>query len=238
MTAVPERFPKVRSVYSRSNNDNGDYTVDPVVNTGFDWVFERSDEVQAVEKIHGTNVGILKEDGTVTEATTRIGDRSMNYVEPYDDVDTHYVVRGIQNSIRRGYTDDMDDGWIFGELVGPKLHGNPYDLDEHLFIPFEWLRDKCEYRSYGKYPTDFDSVSGWLEEDIFSLFYSKMNGTDLDEASVSNGTFVEGLVFIHPDFEGRVHPDDLHVTPSEEYGSVTHTLGKLRRDMYEWWYEK
>lgn len=236
MTKVPERFPKIRAVYKRSNNSDGYYTVEDEVNRGFKWVFERAEEVQAIEKIHGTNVAVEIEDGRVVDAATRIGDRSMNLVKPYHDTDNHYVVRGIQNSISRGYIDSTVEGWNFGELVGPSVHGNPYDLDEHLFIPFEWLRNKCEYNSYGKYSTDFDAISEWFKNGLFSLFYSKMNGTDLDEASVTNGVFVEGIIFVHPDFDGQVNPTDISNHNSDEYESVAMNVGKLRRDMFDWYH--
>lgn len=237
MTALPERFPKIRSVYERDNNDNGQYTVNSVVNDGFDWVFDDAEKVEAVEKIHGTNMSVLCRDGEIKEVAARKGDRSMNRINPYSDTGSYYLVRGVQNSIRRGYIDQSVDGWIFGELVGPKLHGNPYELEEHLFIPFEWLRDKCEYKSYGEYSTEFGDISDWLQNEIFSLFYSSMNGTNLSEASVSNDVFVEGIVFVHPDFDGRIHPDMLNTTQHEKYGSVAKTVGKLGRDMFDWYEE-
>lgn len=237
MAKLPNRFPKVRAVYERDNNENGRYTVNPVINKGFDWVFDNAEEVEAVEKIHGTNMSVRCKDGEVIEIATRIGDRSMNKVNPYSDTESHYLVRGVQNSIRRGYIDQYEDGWVFGELVGPKVHGNPYDLEEHLFIPFDWLRDKCEYRSYGKYSTEFEDISNWLQNEIFSLFYSRMNGTDLSEASVSNGVFVEGIVFVHPNFNQSIHPNTLETKRSDEYGSVTRTVGKLRRDMFDWYHD-
>lgn len=237
MTDLPNRFPKVRAVYERDNNENDRYTVNPVVNQGFDWVFEDAENVEAVEKIHGTNMSVLRKNGRVTDVATRIGDRSMNRVNPYSDTESHYLVRGVQNSIRRGYINESEDGWLFGELVGPKVHGNPYKLDEHLFVPFDWLRDKCQYKSYGKYSTEFEDISNWLQNEIFSLFYSKMNGTELSEASVSNGVFVEGIVFIHPDFNHSIHPRLLETSQSDDYGSVTRTIGKLRRDMFDWYEE-
>jgi hypothetical protein len=57
---------------------------------------------------------------------------------------------------------------------------------------------------------------------------------DLEDASVSNGTFVEGIVFIHPDFQSSVRTSDLEKTESEEYVSVAEPLAKLKRDMYDW----
>lgn len=236
MRKVPARFPKIHAPYTRSNDDSGNYTVNEEIKDGYGWVFDRAEDVEAVEKLHGTNVAVeIDVNGDVIDASTRVGDRSMNEINPYNESSHHDIVRGIQNSIRRGYMEVCEEGWNFGELVGPSYHENPYDLDEHLFIPFEWLRDKCEYRSYGKYSTEFDDISNWLENEIFSLFYSRMHGTDLDESSVSEGVFVEGLVFIHPDFEGVIRTSDLNSTDSDQYGSVATNVAKLRRDMFSWY---
>lgn len=233
---VPDRFPKVRSPYTRSENERGEYTVNNEVADGYDWVFDRADEVDAVEKLHGTNVAVCIDESEVTDVVTRMGDRKMNKLNPYGS-NHHYIARGVQNSVRRGYMENLTDGWNFGELVGPKLHGNPYELDEHLFVPFDWLRDKCAYKSYGEYSTEFDAISEWFEEGLFSLFYSRMHGADFDESSVSNGRFVEGVVFVHPELEGKIHPSDMDTVSTVDYSSVARPLAKLRRDMYSWYKE-
>jgi len=235
MTRTPSKFPKVQSPYKRSENSSGDYVVSDRINENLSWVFERAEDVEAVEKIDGTNVAVYVDNGEIVDSSTRIGDRSMNYVNPYADRDKRHVVRAIQNSVGYGYTDTLKEGWNFGEVVGPHFQGNPHELDEDLFIPFEWLRRKCEYRSFGDYPTDFESISGWFENGLFSLFHSRMHGTDFDRASVQNGTFVEGIVFVHPDFDGVLRSEDIETFQHEEFGRSTHQLAKLRRDMFSWY---
>lgn len=234
---VPERFPKVKAPYERSENKNGSYTVDNSIQEGYEWVFERAESVDAVEKIHGENVGVYVEDDEITASARRNNDRTMRLVEPYNPRN-HYIVRGIQNSAQRFSYLEKDfegDGWYFGELVGPDVHSNPYDLDENLFVPFDWLRRKATYKSYGKYSVEFGDISDWLESGIFSIFYALMHGVeDLENVSISNGNFVEGIVFIHPDFQSSVRTSDLETTESEEYGSVAEPLAKLKRDMYDW----
>lgn len=236
MSGIPARFPKVQAPYERSDNENGDYTVDPEVMDGYEWVFDRAEEVDAVEKLHGTNIAVKLEHGDVVDAATRMGNREMNELNPFaDDANHHYITRGVQNSIRRGYLYKWNNGWLFGELVGPKFHGNPYELDEHLFIPFDWLREHCSYNSYGEYSTEFDAISDWFKEGLFSLFYSRIHGTSLDDARVSNGVFVEGVVFVHPDFHGRIKTDNLDTYSTASYDAVASELAKLRRDMYDWY---
>lgn len=231
---TPPKFPKVKAPYIRNENTSGNYVVTKTVLDENEWVFSRAKEVDAVEKLHGTNVAVLLNDNEIRKVSTRKGDRTMNPVETYKNTQHHSIVRGIQNSYRRGYLDELTDGWNYGELVGPKIQSNPYDLDENLFIPFDWLRENCTYKSYGEYPTDFESISNWLENDIFSLFYAKMKGKEFEKASVSNGVFVEGIVFVHPSVEKSIRPQDIQTRESDKYDIVTNHLSKLRRDMYEW----
>ena len=104
------------------------------------------------------------------------------------------------------------DGQHFGELIGPKVNGNPYKLKEHIWIPFETFGQKhLKYKSWGKYPKDFKNISEWFKE--LMPLYALMKG--------DKEGFVEGIVFTHPDgrmaklrkdmfdwFEGRSHKGD------------------------------
>lgn len=236
MNNIPDKFPKVQSPYKRVEDDSGNYIVTDEIKDEFDWVFERASEVDAVEKLHGTNIAVQIENNKVSNVASRLGNRDMQLVDTYGSRKDHYVVRGVQNSINRGYLNlENHNGWIFGELVGTKFQNNPYNLDENVFIPFDWLRRKATYRSYGKYSVEFDGISGWLESDIFSIYKSLMNGKNYDETRVSNGSFVEGIVFVHPDLEGQIRPADINTYQTDKYESTTNMLAKLRRDMYEWY---
>lgn len=84
----------------------------------------------------------------------------------------------------------LPDGQHFGELIGEKVNGNPYKIKGHLWIPFETFCQKhLRYKSWGKYPKDFQSISEWFKE--LMPLYSLM---------LDNGTkYVEGVVFTHPD---------------------------------------
>lgn len=231
------RFPKVQSPFTRSENANGDYTVDDEIQDGYEWVFN-NDDVIAVEKLHGTNCAVeiaYGEEGIEITPWTRFGHADMNRVDAFGTTNHHRVTRAFQNSLQRGYLDELDEGVHYGEVVGPKLHGNPHELSEHLFIPFRWLADKCAYRSWGNYPKTLDSLENWFSEDLFSLFYSRIHGTDLTDASVSNGTFCEGIVFFHPD--ASLTEDGVAVEEqslgSGRYRKVAPHYAKLRRDMFD-----
>lgn len=245
---IPRRFPKVASPYFRSEDDNGNYTIDPYsVKPKFQWVFDRADEVEAIEKLDGTNCVVYADgNGSVkmghdgvpawTGVMTRMGDKSMQFADPFGSRNHQRVFRGVQNAVNRGYLERLT-GWQFGEVVGPKIQGNPHELDDYLFVPFEWLRDKCQYESYGRYDTDYSAIRDWLrggENGIFSLFATRMHSQSLEESRPDHGAFVEGLIFVHPDFDGQIRTSDLTLGND---GNKCKELAKLRRDMFSEYYE-
>jgi len=174
--------------------------------------------------------------GLEIEGYTRHGHEPMQRVEPYGPMtEHHWLTRAFQNSLRRGYIDDLGEGVHYGEVVGPDFHGNAHELDENLFIPFQWLADKCSYNSWGKYPKTLNAIENWFSDQLFSLFYSRMHGVDLDESSVSNGTFCEGIIFVHPD--GSYSEGELDMREEELSGGMYRKYSphhaKIRRDMFE-----
>ena len=177
-------MPKLECPFVRMEMPNRDYIVVPEITEGYEWVFE-DDSVMAIEKLHGTNVSILIQEGTVTAVfnrTERI---------PFINKPKKWIIEGILNSKERGYLEFLGDGQHFGELIGPKVNDNPYKLKEHLWIPFETFCQKhLKYKSWGKYPKDFDTISEWFKE--LMPLYASMQGNH------ENG-FVEGIVFTHPD---------------------------------------
>lgn len=234
---VPLRFPKVHSPFERSENDNGEYTVDPQVNDGYEWYDD--DDTVAIEKLDGTNgavrVGEVHGDTRVVEAYTRFGPEGFQRADPYGSTQHQYIVRGAQNSQRRGYIPD-EPGVYYGEFVGPSFQGNQHELDERLFIPFSWLADKCAYKSWGEYGTSMEDIEAWFRDELFSLFYSRMHGVDLDDASVSNGTFCEGVIIAKPSetafTEASLAVAEEHLA-NGQYRKYAPYLVKIRRDMFD-----
>ncbi|MEK6927055.1 MAG: RNA ligase family protein [Nanoarchaeota archaeon] len=194
-------MPKLESPFERELNEKGEYVVTPKISEGCEWVFN-DENVLAIEKLHGTNVSIVIEGGNITS----IWNRTERI--PFINKGKKHIVEGILNSYERGYIDLLEDGQHFGELIGPKVNGNPYKLQLHLWIPFSTFCQKhLRYKSWGKYPKDFETISKWFETDLIPLYSCMVQGAD----GRKNG-FVEGVVFTHPD--GR--------------------MAKLRRDMFEW----
>jgi len=165
-----EDFPKIQSPFVRKLNEKKEYLVTPEIEKGYDWIFEgKEDEVLATEKLDGTNISIIIENGKIT----RIFNRTEEI--PFFNKGKKHITEAVLNSYERGYC-DFTDGQYFGEVIGPKVNGNPYKLDEHLWIPFlTYCRDKLAYKSWHKYPKTYENIRNWFKLDIkdggiFSLF--------------------------------------------------------------------
>ena len=175
-------MPKLESPFVREEIGK-DYIVTDKIAEGYEWVFE-DESVMAIEKLHGTNVSIVVANGSILEVynrTQRI---------PFFNKGKKFIIEGLMNSNERGYLDLLGDGQHFGELIGPKVNGNPYKLEQHLWIPFKTFGQKhLRYKSWGKYPKDFKTISEWFKE--LMPLYSMMKG--------DKEGFVEGIVFTHPD---------------------------------------
>ena len=197
-------MPKIECPFIRKENEKGEYIVTNEVTPGYEWVFN-DPSVIAIEKLHGTNVSIIIEGGAVTS----IWNRTERI--PFINKSKKHIIEGVLNSWERGYCDLLEDGQHFGELIGPKLNGNPYKLDIHLWIPF---------KSWGRYLKDFDTISEWFKN-LMPLYWVMKHGVTKNKNGNYEG-FVEGIVFTHPDgrmaklrkdmfpwFTGERHKDGL-----------------------------
>lgn len=204
---VVNDMPKLDSPFVREENENGNYVITDQIQEGYEWVF-KNDNVTAIEKLDGTNVSLVIRDGHVVAVYNR------QHRVPAFNKNKDYITRGVLNSMQRGYV-NMKDGQWFGELVGPKVQGNPYDLDEHLWIPFQrYSWQHLEYKSWGKYPKTFKSISKWFKDGLIPLFYSNIHGVSFDKAA--ENCEPEGIVFTDPD---------------------TMKMAKIRYDMFNWYHK-
>lgn len=206
---IPHDMPKLESPFVRKVDSNNHYVVTPEVADGYQWVFV-DPKVMAIEKLDGTNVSVIVENGTVTSVwnrTARI---------PFPTKAKRFINEAIMNSYDRGYL-ELPDGQWFGEVVGPKVGNNPlvkpqvnpYRLDENLWIPFSTYSQKhLQYTSWGKYPKTYESITEWFKT-LMPLFAYRVHGRNTDVS------YAEGVVFTHPD--GR--------------------MAKLRVDMFPFYYE-
>lgn len=212
---------KLQSPFVRKLNDKNEYVVTDEITPGAEWVFEGDEsEVLCTEKLNGTDVSIVIEDGIIKS----IWNRTQRI--PFFCKGKMFIVEGIINSFERGYT-DLPDGQHFGEVIGPKLNGNPYRLDKHIWIPFNtYCRDKLTYNSYHKYPKTFENISKWFsqpisEGGIFSLFMRKRDIIQPPEGVVfhnlKTGQMFKLRLDMLPDYKGTRHNDHLKKEKEEEF---------------------
>ena len=182
-------FPKLESPFVR-REINGAYVVTTEVAPGYEWCLGNED-IEVSEKLDGTDVSIIIENGEITQIWNR-----LNPIKFFDKT-KKFMVEALLNSVEKGYLDSFlhKDGQYFGEVIGPKVNGNPYDLEEHLWIPFDYyVREHLVYKSWYKYEHTFDSIRDWLfkpAEDggIFSLLYRMRHHGKVKKP--------EGIVFLN-----------------------------------------
>lgn len=205
-------MPKLESPFVRKYSGKR-YLVTSEINPGYNWVFDDPETI-ALEKLDGTNVSLYIEDGTIKQIWNRKNRVMSGGLPIASTAGYRYIIEGVMNAAEKGYC-NFTDGQYFGEVIGPKFgraHGggpNPYLLDKHIWIPFStYSREKLKYKSWGKYPKDFDTISKWFKDDLLPLYFLRIHGKETPEKA-----YVEGIVFTHPD--GR--------------------MAKLRRDMFDWY---
>lgn len=209
-------FPKLESPFERETI-NGVYQCVPRVPQEFMWVW--SSDCIAVDKLDGTNVSVFIQDGKIKTILNR-----MNVVDIWKGGKWFY--EGIKNAIEREYIapEKIKEEQIFGELVGPRINSNPYNLEEHLWIPFSYLKEHY----YFKFWSDFvKECQGKSAQEIFDKTSSVFKGmwsiykrqrrikSEVNEDTPFEGSMAaEGIVF---------------------YNQKTGALCKLRRDMFSWY---
>jgi len=187
------------------------YLVVERVNPGYEWVFEDDDTI-AVEKLNGSNVKILTKEGRLIALQNR-----LNVIDPLQVIKGKtFIVEGIFRSIGKGYV--QPDGEQAGELIGPKVQGNPYRLDMHEWYPFEKTVTALSYRSFHEHERTFNNWSAWFKNGLISRFYTKRS----PKAEQGEKVMAEGIVFynLKRKAEGRIW------------------MAKLRRDMFPWYYSE
>jgi hypothetical protein len=185
------------------------YLVTPEVNPGYEWVFEDADTI-AVEKLDGTNVKIKTENNKFLAVQNR-----KNIIDPLLIVKgRNFFMEGLWKSADKGYI--KPDGEQAGELLGPKLQGNPFEIDYHIWYPFDKAVSSLRYNSFNKHEPTFENLSSWFKDFLFSRLYDKLH-----KKNDNKKMFAEGVVFYN--FKRK------------EAGQVYRA--KLRRDMFEWFYE-
>jgi hypothetical protein len=181
------------------------------LNPGYEWVFEDPETI-AVEKLNGTNIKLKTENGRLVALQNR-----KNVIDPLQIIKGKtFIIEGIFRSVAKGYV--KTDGEQAGELIGPNVNGNPYKMDFHEWYPFEKAIADLNYKSFAEHERTFGNWSGWFKDWLFSRLYTKL----ASKKGIDDKVFAEGVVFynLKRRAEGKVY------------------RAKLRRDMFDWFYDK
>ncbi len=179
------------------------------VNPGYEWVFEDTETI-AVEKLNGTNVKILTENGRLVAVQNR-----LNVIDPLQVIKGKtFIIEGIFQAIGRDYV--RADGEQAGEVIGPKVQGNPYKLDVHEWYPFEMALDRLRYKSFHEHERTFANWSAWFKDGLSSRYYAKR----ASKLGWTDQVMAEGIVFYN----------------LKRKAQRQIWMAKLRRDMFDWYY--
>ncbi|PIU21914.1 MAG: hypothetical protein COT14_04010 [Candidatus Diapherotrites archaeon CG08_land_8_20_14_0_20_30_16] len=203
-------FPKIESPFVRKEINN-EYVVTSEINPGYEWVLEgKEDEVVCMEKLDGTDVSIVIENKKIVGIYNR-----LNKIELFGK-GTRNIIEGLLESKDRGFL-DLQDGQHFGELIGEKINGNPYNLQSNLWIPFmTYGMNSLVYKSWHKYSKSFENLKDWFfkpidEGGIFSLLMRKRDIKQKPEGIVfhnlKTGQMSKLRLDMFQEFQGKRHKD-------------------------------
>ena len=206
-----EDMPKLESPFERKLFDNGSYTVIDKIKEGYEWVFNGGeDEVLATEKLDGTDVSIVIENGIITSIWNR-----TNRI-PFFCKGKEFIVMAVMEAFQRGYT-ELPDGQWFGEVIGEKLNGNPLEIKGHIWIPFNtYCRKHLVYKSWHKYPKTYENIKKWFLDDIkdggiFSLLMKRKGIDKKPEGivfhNIKTGQMAKLRLDMFDDFKGIKHKE-------------------------------
>jgi hypothetical protein len=179
------------------------------VNPGYEWVFEDKDTF-AVEKLDGTNVKLTMDGGRLISLQNR-----MNPIDPLQLMTgKKYIVEGVLMANGKGYLEA--NGEQAGEVIGPKLQGNPYNLPTHVWYPFTKSISSLKYKSFHEHERNYKNWEAWFKDNLKSIFYIKTH-----KSTMADSVFAEGVIFynLRRKEEGKPY------------------MAKLRRDMFPFYYE-
>ena len=118
------------------------------------------------------------------------------------------ISEAVIYSAQKGY---IEEGLQYGEAIGPKIQGNPYQLEKHIWYPFKKAQKSLIYKAFFDFPRTYESWEEWFKTYLYSRFAGKRG----------KKIFAEGVVFYSESRrkEGKVY------------------MAKLRRDMFKFYYE-
>ncbi|MCX4690328.1 hypothetical protein [Kitasatospora purpeofusca] len=170
---------KIPTLFER----DGDFRVMDRPRAECAWVF--AGEGAPTEKLDGTNVRLTVRGGHLVRVEKRRNpskaQKQQGIVDGwYVDTDRHGPEdRWILTAADSTDVTAWPDGEHACEALGPRIQGNPLELDDHLCVPFDLAAPV-----YTAVPRSYDG----LREFLAGL-----------ESRYAPGTLAEGIVFHHPD---------------------------------------
>lgn len=174
---------KIPTIFKRGD----DFKVINEITPGCEWVF--NGEGVATEKLDGTNVQITIKNGQAIKLEKRRnptkeekarGEIDGTYVLVTDDPGDKYIRDAINNT---NFT-VWPDGAHSAEAIGPKIQGNPLQLEKHILV------------RHADAPI-YSGVQLHIQDAKDKYYYLKnmMRVSSL----YSQPAWIEGFVFHHPD---------------------------------------
>lgn len=127
-------------------------------------IVEQLKTAKATEKLDGTNIRITLRSGLVVRVEKR---RNPDKIQKQKGITEPWYVDADRYSPEDKYifeaVDSMEvyphpDGEWSGEALGPKIQGNPLNLDHHVVVLFSLGMAPV----FEDVPTDFDGLKEWL----------------------------------------------------------------------------
>lgn len=169
---------KIETIFDRDDR----FKVTSKARAGCEWVFEG--EGIPTEKLDGTNVRLTVDDGKVTHVEKR---KNPSKQEKTQGIEPGYIDANISDpqdkhifrAVEGTDVTKWPDGLYESEAVGPKIQGNPLELEKSICYPFKYkptiLQDMTR---------SFEGIKAY----VITL-----------ESKYSPGHQAEGIVFHHPD---------------------------------------
>ena len=140
-------MPKLLSPFKREDI-KGKYICTNKIEECCNWIFD-SEKVIATEKFDGTNLSVIIKDGKIIRVLN-----CTNLIDIWNS--SMWFYNGIKRAIdeKKFKPEMLPDGQYFGELIGEKIQGNPYKVEGHLWLPFNYIKEHFAFKFYNH----------WLEE--------------------------------------------------------------------------
>ncbi len=203
-------MPKLESPFEREEIPGKGYVCVPKFKREFCWILDPN-KVIATEKFDGTNVSIYVEDNQIKKILNR-----KNNINIWKD--KYWFYTGIKKAVdeNKFKLDLVTDGQYFGELLGEKINGNPHEVTEPIWLPFNYIKEHYYFKFYYDWLDENFSKGTFLyDEYIYNCFSELMkNLKSLWFRKRGKEIAPEGIVF---------------------HNKETGEMCKLRIDMFDWY---